>query len=180
MRVGLGYDVHAFRDGRCLILGGVDIPFEKGLDGHSDADVLVHALMDSMLGAANLGDIGTHFPDDDERYRGADSIMLLAKTAQLVREAGYSFVNADCVIVAQRPKLKEYIPQMGINMAEAIGCPPEDVSVKATTEEWLGFTGDMSGIKAYAVCLLEKQTSRGNDSAEDLIQKMKTNQKGGR
>ena len=160
MRVGLGYDVHAFRDGRCLILGGVDIPFEKGLDGHSDADVLVHALMDAMLGAARLGDIGTHFPDNDERYKGADSLMLLKEVASLTDEAGYSFVNADCVIVAQRPKLKEYIPMMEHNIASALGCPDEDVSVKATTEEWMGFTGDMSGIKAYAVCLLEKKENQ--------------------
>ena len=157
MRVGLGYDVHAFKDGRCLILGGVDIPFEKGLDGHSDADVLAHALMDAMLGAARLGDIGTHFPDTDERYRGADSLKLLGEAVSMINEAGYSFVNADCVIVAQRPKLKEHIPAMEENIARAIGCRADDISVKATTEEWMGFTGDMSGIKAYAVCLIEKK-----------------------
>lgn len=157
MRVGFGYDVHAFREGRCLILGGVDIPFDRGLDGHSDADVLVHALMDAMLGAAALGDIGTHFPDTDDKYLGADSISLLREVSSKLSEKGYRFVNADCTIVAQRPKLKEYIPQMAINIAQAIGCAPGDISVKATTEEWLGFTGDMSGIKAYAVCLVENK-----------------------
>ena len=157
MRVGFGYDVHAFREGRCLILGGVDIPFDRGLDGHSDADVLVHALMDAMLGAAALGDIGTHFPDTDDKYLGADSISLLREVSSKLSEKGYRFVNADCKIVAQRPKLKEYIPQMAINIAQAIGCAPGDISVKATTEEWLGFTGDMSGIKAYAVCLVENK-----------------------
>ena len=157
MRVGFGYDVHAFREGRCLILGGVDIPFDRGLDGHSDADVLVHALMDAMLGAAALGDIGTHFPDTDDEYLGADSSMLLREVSSELSEKGYRFVNADCTIVAQRPKLKEYIPQMAINISEAIGCAPGDISVKATTEEWLGFTGDMSGIKAYAVCLVENK-----------------------
>lgn len=157
MRVGFGYDVHAFREGRCLILGGIDIPFDRGLDGHSDADVLVHALMDAMLGAAALGDIGTHFPDTDDKYLGADSISLLREVSSKLSEKGYRFVNADCTIVAQRPKLKEYIPQMAINIAQAIGCAPGDISVKATTEEWLGFTGDMSGIKAYAVCLVENK-----------------------
>ena len=155
MRVGHGYDVHRLAEGRRLILGGVDIPWEKGLLGHSDADVLVHALMDAMLGAAALGDIGRHFPDSDERYAGADSLGLLAEVSRLLREAGYRLVNADCTILAQRPKLMPYIPQMRENIARVLGTEIGAISVKATTEEGLGFTGDGSGIAAHAVVLIE-------------------------
>ena len=155
MRVGHGYDVHRLAEGRRLILGGVDIPWEKGLLGHSDADVLVHALMDAMLGAAALGDIGRHFPDSDERYAGADSLGLLAEVSRLLREAGYRLVNADCTILAQRPKLMPYIPQMRENIARVLETEIDAISVKATTEEGLGFTGDGSGIAAHAVVLIE-------------------------
>ena len=144
-------------EGRALILGGVNIPYEKGLLGHSDADVLLHALMDAMLGAAALGDIGQHFPDKDERYAGADSAMLLREVTRMLREAGYGLVNADCTILAQRPKLMPYIQQMRRNIADAIGVEADVISVKATTEEGLGFTGDGSGIAAHAVVLIEKR-----------------------
>ena len=157
MRIGHGYDVHRLVEGRALILGGVTIPYEKGLLGHSDADVLLHALMDAMLGAAALGDIGQHFPDKDERYAGADSAMLLREVTRMLREAGYGLVNADCTILAQRPKLMPYIPQMCRNIADAIGVEADVISVKATTEEGLGFTGDGSGIAAHAVVLIEKR-----------------------
>ena len=157
MRIGHGYDVHRLVEGRALILGGVNIPYEKGLLGHSDADVLLHALMDAMLGAAALGDIGQHFPDKDERYAGADSAMLLREVTRMLREAGYGLVNADCTILAQRPKLMPYIPQMRRNIADAIGVEADVISVKATTEEGLGFTGDGSGIAAHAVVLIEKR-----------------------
>ena len=156
MRVGHGYDVHRLVAGRRLILGGVDIPWEKGLLGHSDADVLLHALMDAMLGAAALGDIGRHFPDSDERYEGADSLQLLRETARLLAAAGYRLVNADCTILAQRPKLMPYIVSMRENIAAALGTDLEAISVKATTEEGLGFTGDGSGIAAHAVVLIER------------------------
>ena len=156
MRVGHGYDVHRLVAGRRLILGGVDIPWEKGLLGHSDADVLLHALMDAMLGAAALGDIGRHFPDSDERYEGADSLQLLRETARLLDAAGYRLVNADCTILAQRPKLMPYIASMRENIAAALGTDLEAISVKATTEEGLGFTGDGSGIAAHAVVLIER------------------------
>lgn len=156
MRVGHGYDVHRLVAGRRLILGGVDIPWEKGLLGHSDADVLLHALMDAMLGAAALGDIGRHFPDSDERYEGADSLQLLRETARLLAAAGYRLVNADCTILAQRPKLMPYIAAMRENIAAALGTDVEAISVKATTEEGLGFTGDGSGIAAHAVVLIER------------------------
>lgn len=156
MRVGHGYDVHRLVAGRRLILGGVDIPWEKGLLGHSDADVLLHALMDAMLGAAALGDIGRHFPDSDERYEGADSLQLLRETARLLAAAGYRLVNADCTILAQRPKLMPYIASMRENIAAALGTDLEAISVKATTEEGLGFTGDGSGIAAHAVVLIER------------------------
>lgn len=157
MKIGHGYDVHRLVEGRALILGGVDIPYEKGLLGHSDADVLLHALMDAMLGAAALGDIGQHFPDKDERYAGADSAMLLREVTRMLREAGYGLVNADCTILAQRPKLMPYIQQMRRNIADAIGVEADVISVKATTEEGLGFTGDGSGIAAHAVVLIEKR-----------------------
>lgn len=156
MRVGLGYDVHRLVEGRDLILGGVKIPYEKGLLGHSDADVLLHALTDALLGAAALGDIGRHFPDTDERYRGISSLILLEKAYTLVKERGYSLGNADMVLILQKPKLKEYIPSMEENIAEALSCEKERISVKATTEEGLGFTGQGEGVSAKAIVLLEK------------------------
>ena len=156
MRVGLGYDVHRLVEGRDLILGGVKIPYEKGLLGHSDADVLLHALTDALLGAAALGDIGRHFPDTDERYRGISSLILLEKAYTLVKERGYSLGNADMVLILQKPKLKEYIPFMEENIAGAISCEKERISVKATTEEGLGFTGQGEGVSAKAIVLLEK------------------------
>ena len=154
MRVGHGYDVHRLVEGRKLILGGVEIPWEKGLLGHSDADVLLHALMDAMLGAAALGDIGRHFPDSDERYAGADSLRLLKEVSRLLDDAGYRLVNADCTILAQRPKLMPHIPEMRANIARALGADVDAISVKATTEEGLGFTGTGEGIAAHAVALI--------------------------
>ena len=156
MRVGLGYDVHRLVEGRDLILGGVKIPHEKGLLGHSDADVLLHALTDALLGAAALGDIGRHFPDTDERYRGISSLILLEKAYALVKGQGYSLGNADMVLILQKPKLKEYIPFMEENIAGALSCEKERISVKATTEEGLGFTGQGEGVSAKAIVLLEK------------------------
>ncbi len=156
MRIGHGYDVHKLAEGRALILGGVDIPYEKGLLGHSDADVLVHALMDAMLGALALGDIGKIFPDTDPAYEGADSIELLKRVARLIRAQDYDLANADCTIIAQRPKLAPYIDQMRENIARAIGVDVSHISVKATTEEHLGFTGQGLGIAAHAVVLLEQ------------------------
>lgn len=157
MRIGHGYDVHRLVEGRKLIMGGVEIPYEKGLLGHSDADVLLHALADSLLGAAALGDIGKHFPDSDERYRGADSRLLLRKVLELLQESGYQVVNVDCTILAQRPKLAGYIAQMRENIAADLLIPLDCVSVKATTEEGLGFTGDGSGIAAHAVALIDSR-----------------------
>ena len=157
MRVGHGYDVHRLVEGRALSLGGAEIPWEKGLLGHSDADVLLHALMDAMLGAAALGDIGQHFPDSDERYAGANSLHLLCEVSRLLDEAGYRLVNADCTILAQRPKLMPYIGAMRANIAAALGTETDAISVKATTEEGLGFTGDGSGIAAHAVVLIERR-----------------------
>ena len=154
MRIGHGYDVHRLVEGRKLILGGVDIPWERGLLGHSDADVLVHAVMDALLGAAGLGDIGKHFPDTDPAYAGADSLKLLAHVAELLRERGFVVGNADATVLAQRPKLAPYIPQMRNNLAQAMGVEPEQVNVKATTEEGLGFTGSGEGMAAHAVCLI--------------------------
>ena len=154
MRIGHGYDVHRLVEGRKLILGGVEIPFEKGLLGHSDADVLLHALSDALLGAAALGDIGQHFPDTDERYRGADSTVLLRRVAALLRPRGYEIGNVDCTVLAQRPKLAGFIPQMRENIASALNIPADRVSVKATTEEGLGFTGSGEGIAAHAVALI--------------------------
>ena len=156
MRIGHGYDVHRLVEGRKLILGGVEIPYEMGLLGHSDADVLLHALMDAMLGAAALGDIGRHFPDNDPAYAGADSKMLLARVADILSQDHYSVINLDCTILAQRPKLRPYIPQMIENIASVLSIPADCVSVKATTEEGLGFTGEGLGIAAHAVVLLEK------------------------
>lgn len=155
MRIGHGYDVHKLVENRKLILGGVDIPYEKGLLGHSDADVLAHALMDALLGAAALGDIGVMFPDNDDAYLGADSIELLKKVIALLREHGYVLVNADCTIIAQSPKLKPYIDDMRSTLAEAMGAELDSVSVKATTEEHLGFTGEGLGIAAHAVVLID-------------------------
>lgn len=156
LRIGHGYDVHRLTEGRRLVLGGVYIPFEKGADGHSDADVLVHAIMDSILGALALGDIGQHFPDTDDRYKDADSIKLLKTVIVIAAESGYTINNIDSTIICQRPKLKDYIPEMRRIIAEACGCDISSVSVKATTEEGLGFTGDGSGIAAHAVCTLVK------------------------
>ena len=155
MRIGHGYDVHRLVDGRKLILGGVEIPFEKGLDGHSDADVLTHAVMDALLGAAALGDIGKHFPDNDVRYLGADSIELLKAVSAVLTEHGWRLGNLDVTVIAQRPKLAPYIDAMRARIAAALGADVSAVSVKATTEERLGFTGDGSGIAAHAVCLIE-------------------------
>lgn len=155
MRIGHGYDVHRLVEGRALILGGVRIPFEKGLDGHSDADVLTHAVMDALLGAAAMGDIGKLFPDTDDRYLGADSIALLREVDRRLTEAGYRLGNLDVTVIAQRPKLAPYINQMRQNLAAALRTELQNVSVKATTEEHLGFTGSGEGIAAHAVCLLE-------------------------
>lgn len=157
MRIGHGYDVHRLTEGRKLILGGVEIPYEKGLLGHSDADVLVHAIMDSMLGALALGDIGKHFPDSDPAYKGADSMELLKKVCEIIGEQGYMIGNIDSTVCAQKPKLSPYIETMRENIAKVCGCNVSQVSVKATTEEKLGFTGEGLGISATAVCLLEKK-----------------------
>ncbi len=155
MRIGHGYDVHRFAPNRRLMLGGVQVPYEYGLLGHSDADVLAHAIMDALLGAAALGDIGQHFPDTDERYRGADSMALLRRVCEILAENGYKIVNIDSTVIAQKPKLKEYIPQMRQTVADNCGIDPSQVSVKATTEEGLGFTGRLEGISAHAVCLID-------------------------
>lgn len=155
MRVGMGYDVHRLTEGRALILCGVRIPYEKGLLGHSDADVAVHAIMDALLGAAALGDIGKHFPDTDPAYEGISSILLLQKVGDLLEENNYIIENIDATIVAQRPKLLSYMPQMVKNVAEALGLEETQVNIKATTEEGLGFTGALEGISAQAVCLIE-------------------------
>lgn len=156
MRIGHGYDVHRLTENRKLILGGVEIPYEKGLLGHSDADVLVHAVMDSFLGALALGDIGKHFPDTDPKYKGADSIELLRHVCALIKEHGYTLGNLDATIIAQAPKLLPFIPQMRENIAKACGCDVSQINVKATTEEKLGFTGDGSGISSHCVALLVK------------------------
>ena len=155
MRIGHGYDVHQLVEGRDLILGGVKIPYEKGLLGHSDADVLLHAISDALLGAAGLGDIGRHFPDTDQAYKGADSLKLLACVVEKIHAAGYRVGNVDVTMIAQRPKLKDYIPQMQKNIANTLQVAENQVNVKATTEEHLGFTGDGSGMACHAVCLLE-------------------------
>ena len=155
-RFGMGYDVHRLVEGRKLILGGVDVPYEKGLLGHSDADVLLHAVSDAILGAAALGDIGTHFPDTDERFKGADSGKLLEEVVRLVRAEGYAIGNVDATIVAQAPKLLPYIPRMRENIARMLGVAVGDVNVKATTEERLGFTGSGEGMSAYAVAGIER------------------------
>ena len=154
MRIGHGYDVHRLVEGRHCIIGGVDIPFELGLDGHSDADVLTHAVMDALLGALALGDIGKHFPDTDPAYKGADSLALLRHVAALIREKGWQVGNIDATVLAQAPKLAPHIMQMRENLAAAMACDVDRVSVKATTEEKLGFTGAKQGIAAHAICLL--------------------------
>lgn len=154
MRIGMGYDVHKLAEGRKLIIGGVEIPYEKGLLGHSDADVLVHAIMDALLGAAALGDIGKHFPDTDPAYRGADSIELLKHVGRLLEEHCFLIENIDATIIAQAPKMSPYIDTMRANIARALGIDTEQVNVKATTEEGLGFTGSGQGISSQAICLL--------------------------
>ena len=156
MRIGHGYDVHALVEGRDLILGGVKIPYEKGLLGHSDADVLLHAVSDALLGAAGLRDIGYHFPDTDSQYKGADSLELLRCVGRKVKDAGYRISNVDVTLIAQRPKVGAFIPQMAENIAGALELPVNRMNVKATTEEKLGFTGDESGMACHAVCLLEE------------------------
>ncbi len=156
MRIGHGYDVHRLVEERLLILGGVEIPFEKGLLGHSDADVLTHALMDALLGAAGLGDIGKHFPDTDPRYKGISSLELLRHVYTLLMEKGYTLGNADITLVAQRPKVGPFIPAMRKKLAGVLNCTEECLNIKATTEEKLGFTGEGAGMACHAVCLLEE------------------------
>ena len=156
MRIGMGYDVHRLSAGRKLIMGGVDIPYEKGLLGHSDADVLIHAIMDALLGAAALGDIGSYFPDTDPAYEGISSIRLLEHVGKLLSDHGYKIGNIDATIIAQKPKMRPHIDQMRENIANALKIRPDQVGVKATTEEGLGFTGSGEGISAHAVCLLEQ------------------------
>lgn len=155
MRIGHGYDVHRLVEGRPLIVGGVNIPFDKGLLGHSDADVLIHAVCDALLGAAALGDIGKHFPDNDLSFKNIDSSILLRETARLIKEKGYSVSNIDATIIAQKPKFKDFIPGMVINIAEDLHIDANRVNIKATTEEGLGFTGELLGISAHAVCIIE-------------------------
>ena len=157
MRIGHGYDVHRLVPNRDLILGGVKIPYELGLLGHSDADVLLHAVMDALLGAAGLRDIGYHFPDTDPAYKGADSGKLLEAVGEMLYQKGYRVSNIDVTMIAQKPKLKDYIPKMEENIATCLQITTEQVNVKATTEEQLGFTGDGSGMRCHAVCLLEEQ-----------------------
>ena len=155
MRIGHGYDVHRLVEDRLLILGGVNIPFEKGLLGHSDADVLTHALMDAMLGAAGLGDIGKHFPDTDPQYKGADSLVLLAHVNDLLNKNGFSLINADITLIAQKPKVASYLPMMKEKLAQTLQCSPSQLNIKATTEEHLGFTGEGAGMACHAVCLID-------------------------
>ena len=156
MRIGHGYDVHRLIEHRKLIIGGVEIPYEKGLDGHSDADVLLHAIMDALLGAAALGDIGKLYPDNDKTFLGIDSMILLKDTFQKITEKGYAISNIDATVIAQRPKLAPYIPQMRERIAATLSLSVDDVNIKATTEEKLGFTGSGEGIAAHAVCLIYK------------------------
>jgi 2-C-methyl-D-erythritol 2,4-cyclodiphosphate synthase len=157
LRIGHGYDVHRLVPDRALILGGVEIPYEKGLLGHSDADVLLHAVMDAVLGALAKGDIGRHFPDTDDAYSGANSMTLAKTVSKMMRDAGFTVGNIDATVIAQRPKLAPHIEKMRGNIAAAFGCPPDAVNVKATTEEGLGFTGTGEAIAAHAVCLLAKK-----------------------
>ena len=156
LRIGHGYDVHRLTAGRRLVLGGVDIPYEKGLLGHSDADVLLHAISDALLGAAALGDIGKHFPDNDQSYKDADSLVLLSEVGRILWDAGYKPSNIDATVIAQAPKLAPHVQAMRKNIANALNIEPDAVSVKATTEERLGFTGSGEGISAHAVCIIEK------------------------
>lgn len=156
MRIGHGYDVHKLVEDRRLIIGGVEIPYELGLLGHSDADVLVHAVMDSLLGAAALGDIGKHFPDTDDKYRGADSIELLSQVGRLLDEREYKISNIDATIIAQRPKMAPHIEQMRLNISSALNIAADCINIKATTEEGLGFTGNGEGISSHAVCLIDE------------------------
>lgn len=155
MRIGHGYDVHKFADNRKCIIGGVEIPYDKGLLGHSDADVLLHAVCDALLGAAALGDIGKHFPDSDDNFRGIDSRILLKKTVELIENKGYKVVNIDATVIAQKPKMAPYISQMVKNIADDCNTDINNINVKATTEEGLGFTGSLEGISAHAVCIIE-------------------------
>ena len=155
MRIGHGYDVHRLKEGRKLILGGVEIPHTKGLDGHSDADVLVHAIMDALLGAAALGDIGVHFPDTDDAYLNIDSMILLDRVRKAITDRGYRIGNIDATILAQKPRLSAFLPQMKQRIAQTLAINADQVNIKATTEEKLGFTGEEQGIAAHAVCLLE-------------------------
>ena len=157
LRIGHGYDVHAFSDNRKCIIGGVEIPYEKGLLGHSDADVLLHAISDSLLGAAALGDIGKHFPDTDPQYKGANSLMLLERVVNLINSKGYTVNNIDATVIAQAPKMAPYIRQMRQNIADALKVDVDFVNVKSTTEEKLGFTGRKEGISAHCVCLIESK-----------------------
>ena len=157
MRIGHGYDVHRLVEGRKLIIGGVDIPYELGLDGHSDADVLLHAVMDALLGAAAMGDIGGLFPDNDPKYKGIDSMLLLKEVVARITEKGYRLGNLDVTMIAQKPKMKPHIPQMIDNLAQALRVDPSRINVKATTEERLGFTGSLEGMSCHAVCLLEER-----------------------
>jgi len=170
MRVGMGYDVHKLVEDRKLILGGVEVPYEKGLLGHSDADVLVHAIMDALLGAAALGDIGRHFPDTDPAYKGADSMELLKHVKRLLEEHLFFIENIDATVIAQRPKLAAYIPQMVQNIAAALELPENRVNVKATTEEGLGFTGEGLGISAQAICALETVANYSYDVMQEQTQ----------
>ncbi len=157
IRIGHGYDVHRLAEGRALILGGVSVPYERGLLGHSDADVLLHAIMDAVLGALALGDIGRHFPDTDEKYKGASSLGLCDAVACLMKNEGYAVGNIDATVIAQKPKLSLYVPEMRLHIADAFGCDVSQVNVKATTEEHLGFTGSGEGVAAHAVCILVKK-----------------------
>ncbi|MCR4722357.1 MAG: 2-C-methyl-D-erythritol 2,4-cyclodiphosphate synthase [Eubacteriales bacterium] len=159
MRIGFGYDVHAFKEGRKLIIGGVEIPYRMGLDGHSDADVLTHAVMDAILGSLALGDIGQHFPDNDDSYLNIDSFILLGRVREMMEEHGYRLVNLDSVVVAQEPRLSGYIPEMRERYARALNVDMSRISVKATTEERMGFTGSLGGIKAYCTCLIDNADS---------------------
>lgn len=168
MRIGMGYDVHKLVEGRKLILGGVNVPYEKGLLGHSDADVLVHAIMDSLLGAAALGDIGKHFPDTDPAYKGADSIELLRHVKKLLDENHYMISNIDATVIAQRPKLAPFISDMKTTIAEALGVSENQVNIKATTEEGLGFTGAGEGISSQSICLLEEVANYQYDDRMEL------------
>ncbi len=162
MRIGFGYDVHPLVAGRTLVLGGIEVPFERGLEGYSDADVVVHALCDAMLGALALGDLGQHFPSSDTRWRGVSSLVLLRQVTTLVAERGYELGNTDLTVVAERPRLAPYVPQMVETLARTLAVEPGRVSVKATTTDGLGFAGQEAGIAAYAVCLLQPSQSVGD------------------